>query len=163
MKIYTKSGDGGKTSLIGGERVSKADPRVEAYGTVDELTAHLGLLGDLCGDFPAVKEQIAQIQRDLMAVMAELARSVPSDKCEAKSEKLEEWIDGMDVRFDGFVVPGGGLAISQSHVCRTVCRRAERRAVEAMAGAGVIEYLNRLSDWCFAVSKILVSFAPNLD
>lgn len=162
MTIYTKSGDGGQTSLIGGARVSKDDARVEAYGTVDELAAHLGLLGDLCGGSETgwVVDRIAAIQKDLMAVMTVLAggrADVPGTR------ELERAIDGMDVRFTGFVVPGGGLASSQAHVCRTVCRRAERRAVAAGAEDEVVSYLNRLSDWCFAVSKILVSFAQNLE
>ncbi len=182
MKIYTKTGDEGMTSLIGGERVSKADARVEAYGTVDELAAHLGLLGDFIEDgFPAITDQIAQIQNDLMRVMEVLASQESSVKSQESAtrkslrhmshqglithnsslmtDKLEGFMDSFDTRFTGFVVPGGDKKISQAHVCRTVCRRAERRAVAAGAGAEVLQYLNRLSDWCFAVSTFFVSFA----
>lgn len=156
MKLYTKTGDGGTTALIGGERVSKADPRVEAYGTVDELSAHLAMLGDLIAAGPetdAIVGQIAEIQRDLMVVMASMAGGAGGAGGEEAIERLEKWIDAMDAPFTGFVTPGGDVRNSQAHICRTVCRRAERRAVAASCDPRSVSYLNRLSDWCFAVSK----------
>lgn len=179
MKIYTKTGDGGTTSLIGGERVSKADPRVEAYGTVDELAAHLGLLGDFIvaggGGHPAITDALAEIQKDLMVVMSVLAtptcpasrQRTPEggvgrvEKITQAIGRLEMRIDALDVKFTGFVAAGGDVKISQAHVCRTVCRRAERRAVAAGAEDAMVGYLNRLSDWCFAVSIYFISFAQN--
>ncbi len=150
-KVYTKTGDDGTTSLIGGLRVKKSDPRVEAYGTVDELTAHLALLADMMAS-SGLKEQIIEIQKDLMALMAELAGGVVARN---ETKKLEHQIDEMSANLPpvaGFVIPGGHPVVSQCHVCRTVCRRAERRVSSIdHKTAGV--YLNRLSDWLWVVSR----------
>ncbi len=171
MKVYTKTGDGGTTSLIGGERVSKFDPRVEAYGTVDELSAHLALLADMMRCEPHGRlfdEYIAAlegIQIDLMTVEAMLATGeggVAKVKLlpESAVTRLENLIDTMSENLTplkGFVIPGGHPIVSQSHVCRTVCRRAERVTIvmpddyvlSPIAG----QYLNRLSDLLYVVGR----------
>jgi cob(I)alamin adenosyltransferase len=163
MKIYTKTGDGGQTGLFSGRRVSKADPRVEAYGTVDELNACLGLLlahlPELAED---VRDQLALQQQHLFAVGAALADdrsgesySVP----EQATPDLENWMDEMDrhlPRMTHFILPSGSRAIAYAHLCRTVCRRAERRTVEVEgATAATISYLNRLSDYLFVLTRYL--------
>jgi cob(I)alamin adenosyltransferase len=172
MKIYTRNGDGGTTSLIGGERVSKADPRVEAYGTVDELAAHLALLADFArrtGRLDGIAAGIERIQKDLMVVEAMLAtgsggEGMVAPLSESAIERLEGEIDSMSEGLPplkGFVLPGGHPAASQSHVCRTVCRRAERAVVrlspDRPAPPPVVEYLNRLSDWLYAAGRKTVS------
>ena len=171
MKVYTKTGDGGTTSLIGGERVSKADPRVEAYGTVDELSAHLALLADMMrsnGHFERVAADIDEIQKDLMVVEALLATGEGGNGKVAPLsadaiKRLESQIDEMGTELPplkGFVIPGGHPVVSQCHVCRTVCRRAERAAVgmseQYPATPGTAEYLNRLSDWLYVAGRKVV-------
>ena len=178
MKVYTKTGDGGTTALIGGERVSKADARVEAYGTVDELAAHLALLGDMMRreeGFATTIDAIDRIQKELMVVEALLAtgqggRNADGGSGYAESkvaplpaaavERLEREIDAMSNGLPplaGFTLPGGHPVVSQSHVCRTVCRRAERATVRVselyVMSPGVAEYLNRLSDWLYVVGR----------
>lgn len=169
MAIYTKTGDKGTTSLIGGERVSKFDLRVEAYGTVDELQAQMALLGDMVegrlADSPT-KEWIERIVCELMTVESLLAQGEGVNYIAplgAESvARLESQIDYMTERLpriDKFTVPGGNVACSQCHVVRTVCRRAERRAVEAAEVHKIDEsalvYLNRLSDWLYAFGRYL--------
>jgi cob(I)alamin adenosyltransferase len=167
-KVYTKTGDGGTTALIGGERVSKADLRVEAYGTVDELAAHLALLADMmcaAAGFEAPVAAIGEIQKDLMVVEAMLATGrggegkVPPLSAEAV-ERLERETDSMGAGLPplrGFVLPGGDPIVSQSHVCRTVCRRAERVSVRVsdkyFVPPVVVHYLNRLSDWLYVAGR----------
>ena len=168
MKVYTKTGDGGTTALIGGERVSKADLRVEAYGTVDELAAHLALLTDMmrrAGRFERMAADIDEIQKELMTVEALLAtgeggESKVSPLSESAINRLENQIDEMSVGLPplkGFTIPGGHPVVSQSHVCRTVCRRAERATVRMSehypAAPGTAEYLNRLSDWLYVAGR----------
>ncbi len=168
MKVYTKTGDGGTTALIGGERVSKADQRVEAYGTVDELAAHLALLGDMMGEtggFDEIIVAIGEIQRDLMVVEAMLATGRGGEGKVtplpvSAIERLERQIDDMSVELPalkGFVLPGGHPVVSQSHVCRTVCRRAERAAIrisnEYPLRPDAVGYLNRLSDWLYVAGR----------
>ena len=168
MKVYTKTGDGGTTALIGGERVSKADLRVEAYGTVDELAAHLALLGDMmrgaCG-FDGMVDAIDDIQKDLMVVEAMLSTGAGGEGKvaqlpESAIERLERQIDAMSEglpALKGFVLPGGHPVVSQSHVCRTVCRRAERATIrmsdEYTPQPVAARYLNRLSDWLYAAGR----------
>jgi cob(I)alamin adenosyltransferase len=178
MKVYTKTGDRGTTSLIGGERVSKADPRVEAYGTVDELAAHLALLGDMMrvdneARFAATVAAIDNIQRDLMTVEAILAtgggnahsglsggsRKVVVLEPADTVGRLEREIDVMSASLppvEGFTLPGGHPIVSQSHICRTVCRRAERAVVrigDDENSQQAQKYLNRLSDWLYVVGR----------
>ena len=170
MKVYTKTGDQGTTSLIGGERVFKSDERVEAYGSVDELMAFTALLGDHMrgeeGLAPYV-DDIAQITSRLMTVSALLAVGESgSDKVAPLDASTVEWlehrIDAMQafVRpIDKFTIPGGNAVVSMCHVCRTVCRRAERAALRAGQKYGVdataLVYLNRLSDYFYLLGRVL--------
>ena len=163
-RIYTRLGDGGDTHLGDGSRVSKLDPRVEAYGTVDELNAAIGL-ARTAADMPArFDEWLARIQNDLLDVGADLC--VPSSDAKDRerlrigpeyTEWLEEAIDEVNGRLPklrSFVIPGGTTAGAHLHVCRTVCRRAERRTLAVDdANEGVVRYLNRLSDLLFVLSR----------
>ncbi len=169
MAIYTKTGDGGKTSLIGGARVDKFDARVEAYGAVDELQAHLALLADMLserGCDAEMQEWLSVIINELMTVESLLAQGEGvkyiQPLAEDKVARLEAQIDQMTERLpriNKFTVPGGCLVASQCHVARTVCRRAERCAVYAASQYEVDEtalvYLNRLSDWLYSFARYL--------
>ena len=172
MKLYTKGGDKGKTSLIGGQRVSKTDIRVEAYGTVDELTAHIALFADrLCIKCCEIAEliipDIKRINSALMTVEALLAVGQGGeDKVAPLPEEVIAWIES---RIDAlqaelkpitcFTIPGGCEMTSMCHICRTVCRRAERRAIEVEQNYGVdknsLLLLNRLSDYFYALGRVL--------
>ena len=214
FKIYTKTGDQGQTALFGGRRVLKSDLRIDAYGTVDELNAHLGLLRDLCGDHrreifvlisaleenvadalqrltgqlpfsivlprlagelrdlctdQPVREQLKTIQDRLFTLGANLAadpqKELPRpDLYPADVEVLESEMDRMDANLPelrNFILPGGHPTVSQCHVARCVCRRAERLTV-ALAQAEpvdpiVIQYLNRLSDYLFILGRRLAA------
>jgi cob(I)alamin adenosyltransferase len=165
MKIYTKKGDKGETSLIGGMRVPKYDLRIESYGTVDELNSQLGVLRDQDID-DLYKKQIIDIQQLLFTSGSHLAvgkegssMKLPELKT-ADVENLEQFIDAMDeqlppMRF--FVLPGGHQAVSFAHVARCVCRRAERLTVhlasEEQVDELILTYLNRLSDYLFTLSR----------
>ena len=172
MKIYTKGGDKGQTSLIGGERVSKTDMRVEAYGTVDELMAFTALLADkLMGDerFNIIENQLRRIESQLMTISALLAvgkggeDKVADLKAEA-TEELEAWIDQMQEQLPAitkFTIPGGDERISLCHICRTVCRRAERAALRAAELSEINNsatiYLNRLSDYFYLLGRSITA------
>ena len=164
-RIYTRLGDDGETHLGDMSRVPKTDPRIEAYGTVDELNAHVGVALTLPDLPPRYAAWLKRIQNDLFDVGADL--SVPLDP-KGRQERLRitpeqtTWLEGAcDEVNEGleplksFVLPGGTASAAQLHVCRTVCRRAERRAIacgEAI-NAEVIRYLNRLSDLFFILSR----------
>ncbi len=169
MKIYTKTGDKGQTSLIGGKRVPKYHIRIEAYGTVDELIAFTGLLRDQNID-GHIQDILLQIQDDLMVCSAILASDC--DDCSAKIPTLknenilllEHEIDAMEanlIPLNSFIIPGGHPAVSYCHVARTVCRRAERLVIrlmdESLLPEVVIIYLNRLSDYFFVLSRKIAS------
>ncbi len=176
MKVYTKGGDKGKTSLIGGERVSKCDLRVEAYGTVDELTAFTALLADkMMGDeiFLTLVNRLRRIESQLMTVAALLAvgeggqDKITPLKSEA-TEELEQWIDEMQESLPTitkFTIPGGDERISLCHVCRTVCRRAERAALRSSEcyaiDASATIYLNRLSDFFYLLGRKVTAIAQS--
>ena len=178
MKIYTKGGDKGQTSLIGGERVSKTDLRVEAYGTVDELMAFTALLADkLMGDerFNIIENQLRRIESQLMTVSALLAvgkggeDKVTDLKAEA-TEELEAWIDQMQEQLPAitkFTIPGGDERISLCHICRTVCRRAERAALRAAELSEInnsaIIYLNRLSDYFYLLGRSITALTNSVE
>jgi len=170
VKIYTRTGDGGETGLFDGTRVSKADPRVAAYGDVDELNAWLGLARTSLGSTPGevgVAAMVEQIQRDLFALGSRLAD--PSHKIASRVSKasvtseeiarLEGWIDRLETDLAPlrrFILAGGSPAGAAFHVARTVCRRAERAIVglgDAAVDAEVIGYVNRLSDLLFVLAR----------
>ena len=167
MKIYTKKGDKGQTGLIGGSRVSKNDLRINAYGTVDELNAHVGMLRDLIDD-NELKLNLLEIQDRLFTAGSLLAVGEKGTKMklpelhEENIEYLESWIDKMDKSLPPmktFILPGGHVTVSTCHIARTVCRRAERLIVELsnqveVAGV-VVAYFNRLSDYFFTLSRKL--------
>src|SRR5450755_4467843 len=138
-KIYTKTGDGGKTSLIGGTKVPKSHIRIQAYGTVDELNAHIGLLGDQLADMHS-RELLREIQDRLFTIGSSLAcdphkdiaMKIPDLK-ESDILLLEKEMDAMHSKLPemkSFILPGGHVVVSTAHICRTVCRRAERIIVE---------------------------------
>ncbi|MCY7328016.1 MAG: cob(I)yrinic acid a,c-diamide adenosyltransferase [Saprospiraceae bacterium] len=166
MKIYTKTGDRGETALFGGRRVLKSHLRVDTYGTVDELNAYLGWLRDLV-EPPPLREMLAQIQHRLFTVGAHLAsdpqNQLPTpDLLPQDLESLEMAMDTMDAALPplrNFILPGGHPAVSACHVCRTVCRRAERLVVALheteMVEPIVLQYLNRLSDYFFLLARQL--------
>ncbi len=163
MKIYTKTGDKGTTSLLTGKRVPKYDARINAYGTVDELNAWIGLLGEM-PDAASQKHILKAVQDRLFNIGASLAADDPtqfkSDLQEADITQLENAMDAYDaelVPLKHFVLPGGSVEIAWAHVARTVCRRAEREVVslsnDAKVDAMVVVYLNRLSDFLFVFSR----------
>ncbi len=166
MKIYTKTGDAGQTGLFGGSRVSKSHIRVEAYGTVDELNAFIGLLHDSLSEEP-VRELLRQIQHRLFSIGATLAADptgppLPPDLRPHDIALLEEAIDTMTQTLPPlrhFILPGGFPTVSLAHVCRTVCRRAERIVValheQEAVPEEVLQYLNRLSDYFFVLARYL--------
>ena len=173
FKIYTKTGDKGETSLYGGTRVSKAAARVESYGTLDELNAFIGLAKAEISD-EKVLSQLQKIQFDLFTVGSEAA--TPTDKMllangknrldlmisEKEITELELWMDDFDAELEPlrfFILPSGGKAAATVHVCRTVCRRAERAMVFLNETEEVrpelIKYLNRLSDYLFILARYI--------
>lgn len=166
--IYTKTGDEGTTSLVGGTRVSKCDIRVEAYGTVDELNAHISLLAEMVRADAAEYAHLKESQRHLFTIQTLLATECEVDfplpqLPEDAVAVLEHHIDALQAQLPqlhSFVLPGGTLASAQSHVARTVCRRAERQMVALAAQDAVasqlLAYINRLSDYLFVLSRHLV-------
>jgi cob(I)alamin adenosyltransferase len=174
MKIYTKTGDKGQTSLFGGKRVSKAHTRVDAYGNIDELNAYLGLLRDLISNEDH-KATLLKIQNELFVVGSHLA--TPPEQKTLKSGKnrltiesievshityLEQEIDQLEQnlpKMTHFILPGGHVVVSTCHVARNICRRAERSCVKLAQYSEVEEhiltYLNRLSDYLFVLARKL--------
>jgi cob(I)alamin adenosyltransferase len=160
MKIYTKTGDDGTTGLIGGGRVRKSDHRLDAYGTIDELNAHLGLAAAVV-DGP-LREPLHRVMDELFVVGSHLA--APVDKRAslpalplAMAERLEAEVDGAEATvapLDQFILPGGSELAARLHVARTVCRRAERLLVELPdTEPALLAYVNRLSDWLFVQAR----------
>ena len=165
MKIYTRTGDTGDTSLFDGTRVRKSEPRVEAYGDVDELNACLGL-ARASGADPEIADELIRLQRDLFALGAQLAD--PGEKIAARVTKaalgdddvarLEQLIDRYEAELPAlrrFILAGGSPAGAALHVARAVCRRAERRmvALEPAVDAVLVRYVNRLSDLLFVLAR----------
>lgn len=186
-KIYTRTGDGGQTSLVGGTRVCKTHPRLEAYGTIDELSSHLGLLLSMlrnehttsCDNHTLLRKEHAMLRDDhtrnflldiqhtlfgvstLLATEAESAYR-PAPLSEEAVAALESEIDVLQADVPplrAFVIPGGCAAAAQAHVCRTVCRRAERRVLlldeQVSVDENVKRYINRLSDYLFILARHL--------
>ena len=170
-KVYTRTGDGGKTRLVGGEQRFKDDPRVEAYGSVDELNSHIGLCRELLRktgreEFGDLISYLKTIQNELFNLGTQLASTDDARSAELPHlpgdavEKLESEIDSANEvlsELKSFVLPGGSVLNAQFHVTRNVCRRAERRAVSLSKNEKVapenIRYLNRLSDALFVWSR----------
>ena len=163
--IYTAKGDGGETSLVRGERVGKDNVRVEAYGTVDELSANIALLqAELAAD-DAASEMLCSVQQRLFSVsafLADTAPCVPSPIDAQAVAELERAIDALEAslpRMNGFLLPSTVKASAVANVCRTVCRRAERRIVtlhrECEQPCTLLAYMNRLSDYLFLLSREL--------
>ena len=164
MKIYTRRGDAGQTDLQDMSRVSKASPRIEAYGTVDEVNALLGTVRPT--GYDDIDDQLEAIQNHLFVVQADFANPEPDeDDPQIRAEhvdRLEEWVDAYDEELEPlaqFILPGGSDVGAPLHHVRTVCRRAERRAVALAAEADVndeaVRYLNRLSDALFVFARVV--------
>lgn len=169
IRIYTKTGDGGETSLYGGERVKKNHHRLEAYGSVDELNSVLGLIisksnskGKKYKTKAKIITQLTRIQKDLLIIGSLLAgyKLLNSEKLVKKTINLENWIDELERELPAlkhFILPGGSERGSLLHFIRSVCRRAERRVVELLSkeeiDINIIIYLNRLSDYFFVLAR----------
>lgn len=163
MKIYTKTGDEGTTTLWGGQRVEKNAPRIVAYGTVDELNALLGVVRS-SGIAPALDGVLARVQNELFVLGADLATPGETTRIERIDEpytaRLEQEIDEWEAQLQPlrqFILPGGSLSAAYLHLARTVCRRAEREvtglALQESVNADAQAYLNRLSDWLFVLAR----------
>ncbi len=168
MKIYTRKGDEGQTSLIGGKRVDKNDVRIESYGTVDELNSWIGLMRDLTVDDKETYDQLLEIQDRLFTIGSLLAQSPEGSQMELPKIKeeditfLEKSMDKMNEHLPemrSFVLPGGHSTVSNCHIARCVCRRAERLVVALHEQKDdykkSMKYLNRLSDYLFVLSRKL--------
>ena len=166
MKIYTKKGDRGETGLLGGARVPKHHIRIEAYGTIDELNAHIGHLRDNIPD-GELRDQLLDIQNELFTIGSHLA-TIPGSKVKLPELpedcilRLERSIDGMESELPelkAFIIPSGHPVVSLCHIARTVCRRAERNIVHLAETESIdevmIAYINRLSDALFVMSRKL--------
>lgn len=165
-KIYTKTGDKGTTSLLGGKKVSKSHDRIEAYGTVDELNSFIGLLKDHESVEARIKNQLYWIQETLFSLGSILATESDFKGFELPQithieiTQLEQWIDYYDAKLPtlkNFILPGGHSAVSLCHICRTVCRRAERATLRLAENEAldqnIIPFLNRLSDYFFILAR----------
>lgn len=165
MKVYTKTGDQGITALLGGTRVPKFHERIEAYGTIDELNSHIGMVRDQSIN-QSISDELIAIQNTLFVIGSSLASDPEQPKVKipaigiADVEKLELAIDRMDTelpKMRNFVLPGGHASVSTGHIARCVCRRAERLVI-SLAGREfvddtIIKYLNRLSDYLFVLCR----------
>jgi cob(I)alamin adenosyltransferase len=167
MKIYTKTGDTGKTSLLGGKRVYKSDLRIDAYGTVDELNSYIGLLKDQAVNGKR-GELLKEVQDRLFTIGATLATEPGKENVkkpdlhEEDLELLEKEIDAMEsalAPLRHFILPGGHQVVSFCHIARTVCRRTERCVIDLMQVEHVdeiiVKYLNRLSDYLFVLGRLI--------
>lgn len=168
--IYTKTGDAGTTSLVGGSRVSKDDKRVEAYGTVDELNSHIGLLAEMLRRFKGgYYDELKAVQKNLFDIQTLLATEDEAIYARLPQLQLEE-VDILERQIDtisdrlpklqNFVIAGGNIEGAQCHVCRTVCRRAERCIVtlahDVSVDQVILRYINRLSDYLFVLARAVV-------
>lgn len=167
MKVYTKTGDSGITSLISGKRVPKHNIRIKAYGTIDELIAWLGLIRDHT-EYDYAKAPLVRIQRQLMTVASQLAaeseKDFPKNLTPLQPEEVhfvEREIDQLTEKLPplrNFIIPGGHILVSYTHLARSVCRRAERYVTEldqhTAISATLIAYINRLSDYFFTLARM---------
>lgn len=161
MKIYTRTGDAGQTSIIGGQRLPKDSPRIEAYGTIDELNSFLGLLASSSSCQGPQRRIIELIQNRLFNLGAYLAGASKTGITAEDIKTLETSIDEMDHQLPpqhSFFLPGGCTLAARAHIARTVCRRAERRMVtlsrQMTIAPETITFVNRLSDWLFTFSRL---------
>ena len=167
MKIYTKTGDSGETSLLGGTRVSKAELQIESYGTVDELNAYIGLIRDQITQ-DSIYLELIEIQDRLFTIGSHLANDQEKSKIklpnivEKDIERLEKQIDTMNHLIPpmrAFILPGGHTHVSHLHIARCICRRAERKIVQLNhkweIDPSILKYMNRLSDYLFVLSRKL--------
>jgi cob(I)alamin adenosyltransferase len=165
MKIYTGMGDRGKTRLFGGEEVDKDHPRLQVYGTLDELNSHIGLILTW-KPAASTRRKLLQIQNDIFRISAVLATPDPAKYgmkpavSSSDIKRLETWIDEMETDLEplkNFILPGGSRESAGLHVARTICRRAERHLVTLQREAGSMQgiqiYLNRLSDLFFVMAR----------
>ncbi|OGJ50777.1 ATP:cob(I)alamin adenosyltransferase [Candidatus Peregrinibacteria bacterium RIFOXYB2_FULL_32_7] len=168
VKIYTKQGDFGQTMIYGGDKKSKDDLRIEAYGTVDELNSFIGLAISHLDEESNTTKSLKKMQFDLLRLGADLATPLEREDLEVNRinaediEKLEKWIDKMDEKLEPlktFILPGGTKAQSALHTARSVCRRAERRVFTLIkkekVNPNALKYLNRLSDALFTLARFL--------
>ncbi len=160
MKIYTRTGDAGQTSIVGGARLPKTATRIEAYGTVDELNSHLGLLAADASTPEPQRRTLLQVQNSLFNIGGFLAGTPSDGLIDDDTLMLENSIDAMDRELPPlheFILPGGSTLAAQAHIARTVCRRAERRilscASEMNLTPTLLAYINRLSDWLFTFAR----------
>ena len=159
MKIYTKTGDKGLTSLVGGERVSKCCERLESYGTVDELNAHIGMLISLMEEDTTEEGTLCREQGVFLSWEAREGTLVTEEMVASVEREIDHLQEGL-APLRSFIMPGGCRAACQAHVCRTVCRRAER-CILRLAETGVtmdslvLSYINRLSDYFFVLARAL--------
>jgi cob(I)alamin adenosyltransferase len=166
FKIYTKTGDDGTTGLVGGNRVKKSNLRLDAYGTVDELNSYIGLLRSMITD-TSIQHLLLEVQNKLFVIGSKLASDIKgvqltqSLDCSGTAiENLEKAIDQYEEDLpvlQNFILPGGSQLVSYCHIARTVCRRAERRVVQLAETTeiekNIVQYLNRLSDYLFVLSR----------
>jgi cob(I)alamin adenosyltransferase len=165
-RVYTRRGDSGKTSLAGGQRVPKDDLRIDTYGVIDELNSFIGLARESCGALPELAAILHRVQHELFnagSILATLPENVHPRQARitaAESEQLEREIDAMNEELPplrSFVLPGGCRLNAELHICRTICRRAERICVTLAAtttvDGDILKYLNRLSDALFVWSR----------
>ncbi len=168
--LYTRTGDQGETSLVGGERVAKDSLRLEAYGTLDELSSQLGVLASTQGVGDLVGGQLKMIQNELFNIGSYLATAVPPGQEPAcpslmdgsRLQNVEGWIDALDEatpKIRAFVLPGGHPGAAAAHVARTICRRAERNILalsrQEYVDPNMVRYVNRLSDYLFAAARYI--------
>ena len=161
MSIYTKTGDKGETSLASGQRVPKTDVRIEAYGTVDELNSWIGMLRASAFHQPSVirmsvNTELEWVQNKLFNIGAVLSEAPGEWIVEEDVKQLEQWIDTMQAVVPpqrAFLLPAGSETVCRCHVCRTVCRRAERRMLDAHSDPVALRFINRLSDYLFVLSR----------
>lgn len=166
MKIYTKTGDKGKTSLLGGKKVAKSHYRITSYGDVDELNSFVGLLKDQPGITQELLRQLNWIQEHLFTIGSILATEKDFSGFKLPEiqknhiQKLEIWIDEFTAELPelkSFILPGGHPTVSYCHICRTVCRRAERSIIaldsEEQVNENIVPFVNRLSDYFFVMSR----------
>ncbi len=165
-KIYTRTGDDGTTGLVGGSRVKKSELRLEAYGTVDELNCWIGLIGASLVD-AGIKKLLGEVQHTLFVIGSKLASDARGESitgnllCTAEDiQRLEKAIDEYEKQLSPlkyFILPGGSVPVSNCHIARTICRRAERRIVQLSETAAIdhkiVQYINRLSDYLFVLAR----------